>query len=219
MNEIAKNKMQLGAIFAALFLIGTISVYAVNNTTLSTLAEKQSDKELDLAKLASLPSADAASVDYYLKIEGVDGESTDDRHKGQIDIQSFSWGVSNPSTVGPGSAGSGAGKVNFHDISIMKTVDKASPQLFSKAASGEHMKEVVLTGQMSGENPVQFYQIKMSDVIISSFWQATPEGQIPMESVSFDFAKIEIEYMPMSADGTSGEAIKAGWDLKTNVKV
>jgi type VI secretion system secreted protein Hcp len=224
------SKFQIVAICAAGLLMAGIGLYATNGAMKTSITSIHQQTTLpDLTKLG-LPSADAAQVDYYLKIEGVDGEATDDRHKGQIEIQSFSWGVSNPSTVGPGSAGSGAGResptlqstgqtASFYNLNIMKRLDKSTPMLFLKAASGEHIPEVVLTGQLSGENPSAFYTITMSDVIISSFWQPTPEGQPPMESVSFNFAKIEISYTPMSADGTAAETVKAGWDVKSNTKV
>ena len=76
--------------------------------------------------LATTLSCHAAS-DYFLKIDGIDGESTDDRHKGEIDIQSFSWGVSNSGSMSSGSGG-GAGKASFQDIHFTRQLDKASPE-------------------------------------------------------------------------------------------
>ena len=74
-----------------------------------------------------------AQVDYFLKIEGVDGESTDDKHKGEIELESFSWGETQRGTAGHG-GGSGAGKVMPQDFNFVKKVDKASPVLLMSGA-------------------------------------------------------------------------------------
>jgi type VI secretion system secreted protein Hcp len=217
MTENSTRKIRLGVLFAAAILAAGISTYAIGINAPGVFTKTASpEMQVDMTNLG-LPTADAASVDYFLKIDGVDGESTDDRHKGEIEIQSFSWGASNPTSYGSGGAGSG--KVHFSDFSIMKTVDKASPQLFTKAATGEHIKEVVLTGQMQGGNPSVFYTVKMEDVVVSSFWQTNGNGGAAMESLHFSFSKIQVEYIPMNADGTQGEAIKAGYDVKTATKI
>ena len=89
-------------------------------------------------------TADAAAVDYFLKIEGIEGESIDDRHKGEIDIMSFSWGMSNSGTFASG-GGSGAGKVSFGSIRLNTPVSKASPMIFESVATGKHFPTVTLS--------------------------------------------------------------------------
>jgi type VI secretion system secreted protein Hcp len=101
----------------------------------------------------------------------------------------------------------------------MRTIDKASPQLFSMAATGEHIKEVVLSGQMGGENPITFYKVTLQDVMVSSFWQMDGNGHTSTEWFHLNFAKIIVEYTPMKADGTAAETIKAGYDVKSSTKI
>jgi type VI secretion system secreted protein Hcp len=208
------NKIQLAAIVSATLLAVGIGIYAAGMSIPSLKPNSSSlSKQTTTLNNLILPTADAASSDYFLKIEGVDGEAKDDRHKGEIEIQSFSWGVSNPGSYSTGS-GAGSGKASFSSFNIMKSIDKATPKLFELAATGEHIKEITLTGQVSGANPSQWYTITMQDVVISGFWQATPQGEVSYESVSFNYAKIVMQYTPMSADGTASESIKAGYDVK-----
>jgi type VI secretion system secreted protein Hcp len=163
-------------------------------------------------------SAYAASADYFLKIEGVDGESTDDKHKGEIQIESWSWGASNSGSMSMGGGG-GAGKATFQDFHFSHKVDKSSPLLFQAMATGEHLKQVVLTVRKSGGEQTEYLTYTFTDALISS-WSASGSSSVtlPIEEVSFNFSKIEMEYKPMAAAGTVEASVKASWDLKSNTK-
>ncbi len=113
-----------------------------------------------------------AAVDYFLKIDGITGESTDDKHKGEIDVMSFSWGATNPVTALAGGGG-GAGRVQLQPLRIAKTTDSSSPNLFLKCASGAHIKHAVLTARKAGEQPIEFLKITLSDVLVSSYQLST----------------------------------------------
>src|SRR5438132_10503965 len=110
-----------------------------------------------------------AVVDYFLKIEGIAGESTDVQHKGEFEIKDFSFGVENPTTIGSATGGAGAGKIKFNEFTIKKTTDKASPVLMQSCATGQHLKEATFTARKAGEQPVEFLKIRMSDVLVSSY--------------------------------------------------
>ena len=166
--------------------------------------------------LPEMQYADAANVDYFLKIEGVDGESTSDKHKGEIEILSYSWGVSQQGGSASAGGGAGAGKATFQDFSFVKNMDRSSPLLFVKAATGEHIKEVVLTGEVAGKRGQKFMEIKMSDVLISSYQQGGSEGGVPTDTFSLNFAKIEFKYYPADKSGALGGPVAGGWDLKEN---
>jgi type VI secretion system secreted protein Hcp len=161
--------------------------------------------------------ADAAAVDYFLKIEGVDGESTNEGHKDWIEIDSYSWGETNRGSVAAGGGG-GAGKVYMQNFNFMKKMDKASPVLMQACAQGEHMKMATLIGIRDGQRQ-EFLKVTMTDVLISSYRTGGSSGVVPTDQFSINFAKIEYEYMPMNPDGTMGETVRAGWDLATNKKV
>jgi type VI secretion system secreted protein Hcp len=161
-----------------------------------------------------------AVADFFLKIDGIDGESADKHHKGQIDISSFSWGATNGGTFSVGGGG-GAGKVSFQDLHVSAHVSKASPKLMLACASGEHIKQAVLYVRKAGKTQMEFYNVKLSDVLISSYNSSAHDGASPRpaDQFSLNFAKIEFEYKEQKVDGTLGGAIATGWDIKANVKV
>lgn len=167
--------------------------------------------------LSDVLTAQGAASDYFLKIEGVDGESTDAKHRNEIDIQSFSWGMSNSGSASTG-GGAGAGKVSFSDISVTKTLDKSSPKLMLAVAQGEHIRKATLSATKTTKaGTIDYYTITMEDVLVSSFQQsgATNKGGdvAPTESVSFNFAKIKVEYKPQNPDGTLGASVIFKWDV------
>jgi len=158
--------------------------------------------------------------DYLLKIDGIDGESNDSKHKGEIEIQSFSWGVSNGGSHSGGSGG-GAGKASFQDVHFTTVVNKSSPKLMLACATGEHIKKAVLTVRKQGKDQQEFYVIAISDLLVSSYQSGGHEGSgaLPTDQFSLNFTKIEFDYKEQKADGTLGGSIKTGYDVKTNKKV
>lgn len=159
------------------------------------------------------------AVDYFLKIDGIPGESRDAKHKGEIELESFSWGATNEPAPGVG-GGAGAGKVAIQDLHVVKKIDKASPRLFLACASGQHHKEAVLTARKAGQAQQEYLIIKLGDVVVTSFQTGGSEAsETPHDSVSFDFGRIELQYRPQKADGSLDAAIKAGWDVKKNKKL
>jgi type VI secretion system secreted protein Hcp len=161
-----------------------------------------------------------AAVDFFLKIEGIDGESTDHKHKGEIDLESWSWGESQGGTHAAGGGG-GAGKVHMQDFHFVMKVNKASPKLMLACATGEHVKKAVLTCRKAGKEQQEYLKIEMTDVLVSSYQTGGSGhgGVVPTDQISINFAKIEWDYKEQKADGTLGGSVKAGYDVKSNKKV
>jgi type VI secretion system secreted protein Hcp len=156
-----------------------------------------------------------AAFDYFLKIEGIAGESTDSKHKGEIDVQSWSWGETQSGSSGGG--GGGAGKVQMQDLHVTASMSKASPQLMLACASGQHIKSAILTGRRGGDKAaLEFLTFSLSDVLVSSYQTGGSEAEPPVDAVSFNFAKIQIEYKQIQQGGKLGASSKAGWDVKQN---
>ena len=157
--------------------------------------------------------------DYLLKLEGIKGESLDAKHKDEIEIESFSWGATQPAAVASG--GGGAGKVSFQDIHFTARVNVASPNLMVACASGQHIKEATLTVRKAGRDQLEYYIVKLSDILVSSYQTGGSEGAnaLPVDQFSLNFAQIEFEYKSQKPDGTLGATVKGGWDLKANKKV
>ena len=160
-----------------------------------------------------------AAVDYFLKIDGVPGESRDVKHKGEIDLESFSWGESSTgSPIGAG-GGAGAGKVHVEDLHVVMKMNKASPLLFLACATGQHFKQAILTARKAGKAQVEFLVFKFSDLLVSSYQTGGSADFEPTDHVSFNFSRIEVEYRPQKQDGSLDTPVKAGWDVKLNKKI
>lgn len=161
-----------------------------------------------------------AAVDYFLKIDGVDGESQDHKHKGEIDVSSWSWGETQAGTHS-GGGGGGAGKVQMQDFHFVMPVNKATPKLMLACATGQHIPKAVLTCRKAGKEQQEFLKITLSDLLVSSY-QTGGSGHsdiLPTDQISLNYAKIEFEYKEQKADGTLGGAVKAGYDVKINKQV
>lgn len=161
-----------------------------------------------------------AAVDYFLKLDGIDGESQDDKHKKEIDLESWSWGASQTGTSIAGGGG-GAGKVAMQDFHFVMRINTASPKLMLACASGEHIKKAVLVCRKAGKDQQEYLKITMSDFLVSSYHTGGSGSSdiVPVDQISLNFSKIEFEYKEQKSDGTLGASTITGWDVKLNKKV
>lgn len=154
----------------------------------------------------------------FARIGAIKGESQDARHPDQIDVLSWSWGLSQPATPGSHGAGGGggAGKVSFRDLTFVHHLDKASPLLMKACATGEHIKDAVLTARKAGKGQQEFLVIKMSDVLVTGVSTGVNvETGAMIESVELSFGKVDLEYKPQKADGSLDAGVHFAYDLKT----
>jgi type VI secretion system secreted protein Hcp len=153
------------------------------------------------------------AADMFLEIDGIKGESHDDKHKDTIEILSFSWGASNSGTFS-GGGGGGAGKVTMQDITFATTVNKASPELLSACAKGTHIKKATLFVRKAGGEQQDYYVIKFDDLMVSSWQNGGSGGDLPMENFSLNFSKYQFEYKPQKEDGSLEAAVVSKYSLK-----
>ncbi|HMU64817.1 MAG TPA: type VI secretion system tube protein Hcp, partial [Nitrosomonas sp.] len=138
----------------------------------------------------------------------------------EIDLLSWSWGETQSGAHAAGGGG-GAGKVSMQDFHFTMIVNKATPKLIQACAGGDHIKSAILTCRKAGGQQEEYLKYTFSDLIISSYQTggSSGSGVVPTEQISFNYAKMEVEYKEQKADGTLGGPVKAGWDLKKNEKV
>ena len=157
-----------------------------------------------------------AAVDYFIKFDGIKGESADVKHKDEIDVESWSWGETNAAGGGSG-GGAGAGKAQVQDFQFVMRLNRASPSLMKACATGQHIKVATLSARKAGKGQQEYLTFKFRDVVISSFQTGgSEETPVPTDAVSFSFAKLEVEYKPQKSDGSLGAPVAFRYDLKTN---
>ena len=154
------------------------------------------------------------AADIFAKLGDIKGESLDDKHKDEIEILSWSWGITNSGTTS--GAGGGAGKASFHDLSFTHKIDRASPVLMQACATGVHLKEATITHRKAGKGQQEFLIFKMRDLIVTGVTtdDDTESGQL--ETVSLAFAKVDVEYRPQKPDGSVDAGIHFKYDLKAH---
>jgi type VI secretion system secreted protein Hcp len=153
--------------------------------------------------------------DIFAKIGDIKGESPDDKHKGEIEVLSWSWGVTQSGTMAHGGGG-GEGKANFNDFNFTHHIDKASPVLLKACATGEHIKEATITVRKAGKGQQEFLIIKLNDVTITAVEHGGSEDQPYVESVNLRFAQVDLEYKPQRPDGSLDPGLHFKFDLKAN---
>ncbi|MBI4854919.1 MAG: type VI secretion system tube protein Hcp [Acidobacteria bacterium] len=156
----------------------------------------------------------------FLSINGIKGESTHDKHEGEIEVLDFHWSVAQPHA---GSASSGSAtrteRAHFGDLSIYKAIDTSSPALAHACASGLHLSNAVLQLCRAGGEAQVYMKYTLSDVVITNV-RAGGRGygeKIPLEEISLSYSQIEWEYFPtkVSSGRVEGRKVK-NWNLKTN---
>src|SRR5450759_161390 len=173
--------------------MGILALLSVRDGT--TIAFGKPEKENNMA------------FDAFLKIDGIPGESTDDKHKDWIEVLSYNHGMTQPSSATASSAGGATTeRVNLQDYSIVKHVDKASPKLYELCCTGKHIANVTLELCRAGGDKVKYMEVKMEQVIISGVQPGGAAGgsdTLPSEHVTFNFGKIKWTYTQQKrADGS-----------------
>jgi type VI secretion system secreted protein Hcp len=154
------------------------------------------------------------ATDIFLKIGDIKGESSDDKHPGEIEVLSWTWGVTQ--TDSP-VTGSGTGRARFSDFSFIHHMDKASPKLMQACAVGEHLKDATLAVRKAGKGQQDYLILKMSDVVITSVQPSASGAEDTMiEHATLRCAKVDLEYKAQKADGSLDAGVHFKFDIKAH---
>jgi len=153
--------------------------------------------------------------DIFAKIGTIKGESTDAKHKDEIVVLSWTWGVTQTGTMSFGGGG-GSGKASFHDLNFTHHIDKATPLLLKACATGQHVPDATITVRKAGKGQLEYLIIKLTDVLITSVAMSVAEDAATTENVSLQFAKVDLEYKPQKADGSLDAGLHFKYDIKAN---
>lgn len=158
--------------------------------------------------------------DAFVQIEGISGESSDDRYSGWIEIMDYDLSVNQKvSRTASSAGGASAERADFSNFSFSKLLDEASPQLSQACAAGTHIDTIVVELCRAGSKKVKFMQYKFSNCMITAFSSSSDSG-FPMDNVAFDFGRIEWSYTQQKRQGghAAGNAV-AGWSLEKNCRL
>jgi type VI secretion system secreted protein Hcp len=159
------------------------------------------------------------AVDMFLKIGALKGESKDSKHKEDIDVLAWSWGMSNSGSAHVG-GGARAGHVNVQDLSFTKWIDKSSPDLMLACCNGKHFDTATLVVRKAGENPLEYLKIELIEVMVTSVSTGGSGGEDRLtENVTLNFAKVKLNYEEQTPTGGGGDKPKMGWDIAGNKKL
>jgi type VI secretion system secreted protein Hcp len=157
------------------------------------------------------------AIDTFLKLGDLKGESQVKGFEDQIQVLAWSWGMAQSGTTHTGSGG-GAGKVNVSDLTFTHQIDSATPNLIKSVCTGQHFPEATLTMRKAGGTPLDYYVIKLKDIIVTSVTTGGSRGEeVITENVSLNFAEFEVSYQPQDNKGAKkGGAIVAKYDIAKN---
>jgi len=155
------------------------------------------------------------ATEIFAKIGDIKGESADARHRDEIEVSSFSWGVSNPGAAFPGGGG-GAGRATFQDLSFVHGIDKATPALLRACATGTHIRDATITHRKAGGGQQEYLIVRLNDVVVSSVTQVGTDDQPYSEAVTLKFGKVDLEYRPQRPDGSLDPGVHFTFDLEAN---
>jgi type VI secretion system secreted protein Hcp len=160
------------------------------------------------------------AIECFLKIEGPDmaGEAQTIGHEGEIDVRSWSWGLSHTGAMHQ-AGGRGTGKASVQDLKVTKDVDAASPNLVLACLSGTQLQRATLTCLRVGGagSRIPYLVIVMQRVIVAAVDERGVSGDEPLtESLSLNFAEVIVRYTKQKQDGSVGDEVAIGWGIREN---
>src|SRR5215468_2378797 len=155
---------------------------------------------LAITAVVSVSTPAVAAVDTFLKLDGIKGESLDDKHKDEIDVLSWSWGSNGAGMDAKGKLLPACSST----LTITKLVDKASPKLFQTALTGNTISSATLTARrtsQAGAAPQEYLFVDLTNVLVTTVSDGGGGGGGgASESLSLSFTGATIRYLPMKPD-------------------
>ena len=174
---------------------------------------------VSLFSLLLLCVATQAASEIFMKVDGIPGDSTDDKHKNEIVLANYAYSFFQTGATSTGGGG-GVGRLTVTPFTVTKFIDSSSPRLALACASGQHFRQVDIVVREVSRDQVEFIKFKLEDVTITSFNASFNKeysaNTAPIEQVQLTFAVIEMSFIPVKADGSAGTEVKMRWDVRRN---
>ena len=161
-------------------------------------------------------SASAATEECFLRVDGVPGDSADARHRGEIELLSWTLGMTSPVAATPTGTAAAVGRADFQPLRVTQRIDRAVPALVQAGASGRHVPTAVLTCRRPGREAADYLKITLQDALVSAVRLGDSADAPPGAEITLAYGRISIEYRPQMPDGSLGPAAVGGWDVRAN---
>jgi type VI secretion system secreted protein Hcp len=173
---------------------------------------------LATAAAATIATPNPVLADSFLLLRGIKGESTDAKHKDEINVLSFTQSWTNTTTIGGG--GTGAGKVQCGAITVLKNIDISSPNLLLHVASGRIIPDGRLTFRTEGGQPFEYYTIQMTEVVVNEVTQSdSPDPARIVEKIVLNARTYRFDYTAQNPSGGTGATPRFGFDCATGKRI
>ena len=157
--------------------------------------------------------------DIFIKFNGIEGESQDPTHTGEIEVINWDWSVGQTSNMHSGSGG-GAGKCTVEDLHFEHYIDKSSSNLLQYCLTGKHIPEAVLTMRKAGGSPLEYLRITLQEILITGVHPVYCQTmRAPREAVSLAFSRVTMDYVLQNAEGNTAGTVSSGYDIKANTVI
>lgn len=159
------------------------------------------------------------AIDVYLRIDGIRGESNDERHKDWIECKSVRWELSQPKSATASTGGGHTAERSDHgDIVLSKLADLSTPLLLQTCSSGKTIPTATIEFMRADAmgDRVKYFEIGLENVLIGGVSPSVSEGDILGEHVALKYSKIKWKYTQQKIIGGSGGNTAGGWDLSVN---
>jgi type VI secretion system secreted protein Hcp len=159
------------------------------------------------------------ALDAYLQIGDIKGESTDEKHKGWIEVSHVDWSVNQPRAAAVSTAGGHTnGKADLSEVSFTKLADLSSPILFQHCAMGKTIPKAVFEFyRADGDGkPICYFKLELENVMVSNVHPNSGDGGTLTETVHLAYAKIKATYTQQKISGGAGGSTVGGWDAAAN---
>jgi type VI secretion system secreted protein Hcp len=155
------------------------------------------------------------AVHMFMKVDDIQGESTDKDNPDKIEVLSWTWGMTQSGSAHIGS-GTGTGKVTVQDLSFVKYVDKSTPVLMKYCCQGKFWDKAQLIVLKAGNNPVPYLTLDLTHGLVTSLTSGgVGADERLIETVTLNFKAFKIEYKPQNK-GQGAAGIPASWDIAKN---
>jgi type VI secretion system secreted protein Hcp len=154
------------------------------------------------------------AIDVFLRIDGITGESQNPNFKGQIELNSFSFGATNVVNIG---SGSGSGKVTFTPITVTKLPDTTSPVLFLAVCQGTKAATATVSFVQPGASAA-YITFDLGTVIASGLTTSVTNG-VTLETITLVCGSLKYTVVTYNAAGAATGTVTDGWDITKNVKL